>query len=207
MTPEAEIRAYPKTIWAIALGILALGAATAGAALILGNRQLLKDGLDWSFDVLFYGVAAFIFGRGERAERAASLFLAGMMGFIGFYNLYDLWDKIVAPRPIEPWFLGFSAGSAIFVAVAVILALLRFRRTDNPLIKATWLSSRNDFVSTTGYALAGFAARAAPVRWPEYALDLLAAALAFQASFAIWRATMAPAKAVAVPGAMTSPDA
>lgn len=194
MTSDAEGRAYTTTIWAITLGILALGAGTAGVALIVDNRQLFKDGLDWAYDVAFYGVAALVFGRGETAERIASLFLAAVMSVAGLHTLYDLWDKIMRPRPIEVWFLGFSAGSAILVAVLIITALFRFRRTDNPLIKATWLGSRNDLISTTGYALAGFAARVAPMRGPEYALDLLAAALAFQASWAIWRSATRAAK-------------
>lgn len=193
MTPTAEGRAYTSTIWAITLGVLLLGAGTALVALIVGNRQLLKDGLDWAYDVVFYGVAALVFGRSAGAERIASLVLAAVMGVAGLHTLYDLWDKILNPRPIEIWFLGFSAGSAIGVAVLIIAALFRFRRTDNPLIKATWLGSRNDLVSTTGYALAGFAARVAPFRGPEYALDLLGAALAFQASWAIWRAAQAQA--------------
>ncbi len=40
------------------------------------------------------------------------------------------------------------------------------------MIKATWLSSRNDVISTTGFALLGLVARVAPVRWPEYLFDL-----------------------------------
>ncbi|MBN9061922.1 MAG: hypothetical protein BGP06_11980 [Rhizobiales bacterium 65-9] len=194
MTPDAEDRGYARTIWAITLGVLLLGAGTAAVALVVGNRQLFKDGVDWIYDVAFYGVAALVFRRGEMAERIASLFLAGVMAVAGLHTLYDLWDKILNPRPIEVWFLGFSAFSAIVAAIAVIAALFRFRRTENPLIKATWLGSRNDLISTTGYALAGFAARVAPMRGPEYALDLLGAALAFQASWAIWRSAVRPAK-------------
>lgn len=202
MTLEAEGRAYTRTIWAIALGILALGAGTAGFALAVGNQQLFKDGVDWAYDVAFYGVAALVFGRGETAERRASLVLAGVMAIAGLHTLYDLRAKILSPRPIEVWFLGFSAASAILVAVLIIAALFRFRHTDNPLIKATWLGGRNDLISTTGYALAGFAARVAPMRSPEYALDLLAAALAFQASWSIWRSARAQANhPQTIPGA------
>ncbi|WP_342362254.1 cation transporter [Terrarubrum flagellatum] len=203
MTEKAEARAYTITIWAIALGILLFGAATVAVALVVGNRQLLKDGIDWIYDVVFYGLAAAVFGRGETAERLAALCLAGVMAVAGASGVYDLWDKIENPRPIDLWFLGFSAGSAIGIALLVAASLIRFRRTSNPLIKATWLSSRNDIVSTTGYAVAGFAARGAPIRWPEYALDLLGIALAFQAAWAIWRTASPEANdQQSVPGAM-----
>ena len=109
------------------------------------------------------------------------------MAVAGLHTLYDLWDKIVRPRPIEVWTLGFAAASAIVIAFLVVGALWRFRREQNPVIKATWLSSRNDAISTTGFALLGLAARVAPVRWPEYLFDLLVAGLCFQATWAIWR--------------------
>jgi Co/Zn/Cd efflux system component len=194
MIRDAEGRAYARTIWAIALGILLFGAGVVAVALSLGNRQLLKDGIDWIYDVAFYGAAAVVFGRGAQVERWCALFLGGVMLVAGLHTLWDLWDKILRPRPIEVWALEFSAGSAILIAILIVVALFRFRRTANPLVKATWLGSRNDVISTTGYALAGLAARLAPMRGPEYALDLLGAALAFQASWAIWRAARAPVK-------------
>ncbi len=182
-------RAYRLTIWAIALGILIFAALVVAWALAIGNSQLLKDGVDWVYDVALYGIAAMVFGRDGRAEKLAALGIGAVMAVAGLHTLYDLWDKILRPRPIELFTLGFSAGSAILIAYLIVLALWRFRREPNPVIKATWLSSRNDTISTTGFALVGLAARLAPVRWPEYLLDLVVAGLCFQASWAIWRAT------------------
>ncbi|CAH1678423.1 Cation efflux family protein [Hyphomicrobiales bacterium] len=186
-TAPAIARAYALTIWGIALGILAQAAATVVWALAIGNAQLFKDGIDWVYDVALYGIAALVFGRDARAERLAAVAIGAVMAVAGLHTLYDLWDKIVRPRPIEIWTLGFAAASAIVIALLVIAALWRFRGEDNPVIKATWLSSRNDAVSTTGFALLGLAARVAPVRWPEYVFDLVVAGLCFQATWAIWR--------------------
>lgn len=180
-------RAYTLTIWAIALGILLFAVAVVARALATGNAQLFKDGVDWVYDVALYGIAALVFGRDARAERLAALAIGGVMAAAGLHTLYDLWDKIASPRPIEIWTLGFSAGSAIAVAFLIIGALWRFRCEPNPVIKATWLSSRNDVISTTGFALVGLAARVAPMRWPEYLFDLVVAGICFQAAWAIWR--------------------
>jgi Co/Zn/Cd efflux system component len=186
-TSPAVARAYTRVIWAIALGILALGAGTVAAALALGNDQLFKDGVDWVYDVVLYGIAAIVFGRDARAERLAAAAIGTVLATAGLHTLWDLAAKIATPRPIEIAALGFSAGSAVVVAVLVVVALWRFRAEPNPVIKATWLSSRNDLVSTTGFAMLGLAARTAPVRWPEYLFDLFVAGLCFQASYAIWR--------------------
>jgi Co/Zn/Cd efflux system component len=188
VTLDAEGRAYRRVIWTIAGGILAFGALQSGWALAIGSRQLLKDGLDWAYDVILYGIAAFVFGRGVRIERMSAFGIALVLAVAGLHTLYDLWDKIANPRPIEIATITFSAVTAIAIAYLVIGALWRFRRNPNPLIRATWLSSRNDAVSTTFAAFIVMATRLAPVRWPEYAADLAFAGLSFQATWAILRA-------------------
>jgi Co/Zn/Cd efflux system component len=195
----ATARAYTLTIWGIALGILIFAAGVVAWALAIGNAQLFKDGVDWVYDVALYGIAALVFGRDARAERLAALAIGAVMAVAGLHTLYDLWDKIVRPRPIEFWTLGFSAGSAIAVALIVVALLWRFRREANPVIKATWLSSRNDTISTTGFALVGLLARLSPVRWPEYLFDVLIAAICFQATWAIWRNVRSDARTERAP--------
>ncbi len=188
--PEAIGRAYTRTIWAIAIGIFLFAAIVVIRALSIGNRQLMKDGVDWIYDVLLYGIAAIVYGRSDRAEQVSALAIAAIMAVAGLHTIYDLWDKIVDPRPIEPWTLGFSAASAALIAYLIVGALYRFRKSDNPLIVATWLSSRNDAFATTAFAAASFAARVAPTRWYEYALDVFVVGLSFQAAFVIVRRTM-----------------
>src|SRR4051812_49108733 len=188
VTLDAEGRAYRRVIWTIAGGILAFGALQSGWALAVGSRQLLKDGLDWVYDVALYGIAAFVYGRGVQVERWAAFGIALILAVAGLHTLYDLWDKVAVPRPIEVTTITFSAVTAVLIAYLVVGALWRFRRNPNPLIQATWLSSRNDAVSTTFAALIIVAVRLAPVRWPEYAADLVFAGLSFQATWAIAQA-------------------
>jgi Co/Zn/Cd efflux system component len=182
---RSNASAYKVIIWGIALGIAILAGLQAAWALSTGNRHLLKDATDWVYDVVLYGVAAAVFGRGANFERIAALVVAGIMAVAGLHTLYDLWDKVENPRPIEVATVGFSAVSAIMVGLLVVAALLRFRSDPNPLIKATWVTARNDAIATTGFAIVTFATRVAPVRWPEYGLDLIGAGLCFQATFAI----------------------
>jgi Co/Zn/Cd efflux system component len=197
---DAVGRAYKRTIWTIALGILAFGALQCVWALSIGSRQLLKDGLDWGYDVALYGIAAFVFGRGAAVERLSAGIIAAILALAGLHTLYDLWDKVVTPRPIEVLTIGFSAATAIVIAYLVVGVLWRFRRHDNPLIRATWLSSRNDAISTTLFALLVMATRIAPVRWPEYALDVVTAAISFQATYAILQAERRDRRSCTPPG-------
>ena len=196
-----EHRAYRAIIWGIAASILIFACGVVAVAQVQGNRQLLKDGLDWGYDVAIYGVAAVIFGRAAGAERVAALAVAAIWVFAGLHTLYDLWDKYVDPRPIEVGALGFSAASAILIAYLVVGVLFRFRKSGHPLIAATWLSSRNDCVSTTVYSLLILGARVLPQRWLEYALDVFSACLALQAAAAILLKVRASARAGDYPSA------
>ena len=182
-----EHRAFRVVITAIAAGIFVFAAAQVFYALGIGNRQLVKDGTDWIYDVLLYGLAAAAFGRGERAEEISALIIAAIMAAAGVSTLYDLHDKIADPRPIDPMTLGFSAISAIVIAILVAGALWPFRISHTALIQATWLSSRNDVIRTAFYSALGFLARVWTDRWPEYLLDLFSAWLCFQATWAVVR--------------------
>lgn len=187
---EGSVLAYKRTIWAIAFGILLVASAQSAWALSLGSRQLLKDALDWGYDVAIYALAAIVFGRGVRAEQAAALLIAAVLAAAGFHTLYDLWDKIVLPRPIEPFTIGFSAISATVIGYIILFALLRFRKDENPLVCATWVSTRNAVIMTTIFAAATYFTRMASERWPEYTLDVIGAGLLFQGAGAITLATL-----------------
>lgn len=189
MTGEGQARAFSSTIWAIAGGITAFATAQGVWALSIGSAQLFKDAVDWIYDVALYVLAAAIFGRGARAEQASALVIAAILAAAGLHTLYDLWDKILNPRPIEPFTIGFSAASASIIGYVVLAALLRFRGDDNPLIRATWVSARNAAISTTVFSIATYLTRTASGRGPEYALDLFGVALLFQGAGAIVLAT------------------
>jgi Co/Zn/Cd efflux system component len=190
MAIGASGRAYRRTIWAIALGILAFATGQGLWALSLGSAQLFKDAVDWIYDVALYVLAAVVFGRGVRAEQASALLIGAILALAGAHTLYDLWDKIAHPRPIEAFTIGFSAVSSSVIGYIVLAALLRFRHDDNPLVRATWVSARNAAISTTVFSIATYLTRTATSRGPEYALDLFGAALLFQATGAIVLATL-----------------
>ena len=132
---------------AIAALVLAICVGETLYGLMLDSRFLLRDGLEWGYDVVIYGTAALAFGRGLRAERYAGFALA--------------------------WVL--------------VAMLWRFRDSRHPVIEATWLSARNDAVTSTLYALAMMAARLEPVSWPQMAVDSISAILCLQAGGQILR--------------------
>jgi Co/Zn/Cd efflux system component len=188
-----EQRAYLVRIRAIAIGIFVFSAGEVAYAIAVGSPFLVKDGMDWIYNVLLYGIAAIIFGRGARAERLAALAGVALMFVSIAETLYDMVLKIIAPRQIDPLQLGFSTISTIAIVLLVVAILLRFRVSRNPLIETTWLSARNDAIFATIYAIFQFVARMAPMRGPELALDVFTILLTLQAIYVIVRDVRADA--------------
>jgi Co/Zn/Cd efflux system component len=189
-----EQRAYLVRIRAIAIGIFVFSAGEIAYAIAIGSPFLVKDGMDWIYNVLLYGMAAIIFGRGARAERLAALAGVALMFVSLAETVYDMVLKIIAPRQIDPLQLGFSTISTIAIVLVVLAILLRFRMSRNPLIETTWLSARNDAVFATIYAIFQFVARMAPMRGPELALDIFTILLTLQAIYVILRDVHADAR-------------
>lgn len=183
-----EDRRYKRRVLLIVAIIAALAVTQSAYALWLGDRYLLKDGLDWVYDVALWIVALLVFGRGQRFEELAAVWVGGVLLVAAAHTGYDLWDKIVTGRRPQPWVAGWSAFTAIGLALFVLGLMLRFRNSDNPLVKATWLSSRNDTVSTTAFAVVGLWARLNPSQGPEIVLDCVIIGLNLQAAGAIFLA-------------------
>jgi divalent metal cation (Fe/Co/Zn/Cd) transporter len=182
-----ESRAYARRIWIIVGGIAALCAGETALALYLDNRLLLKDALEWLYDVAVYAMAAISFGRGARIEQISALVIAAVLTVAGLQGCYEIVRSLFIPPDAAPLTVGISAGLIIVEGIAVALALWRFRASSNPLIEATWLTARNDAVAAVGFAVVIAGARLAPMRWPQMLVEAFAAGLAFQAAWIIFR--------------------
>ncbi len=183
--PDEEHRAYMRAVKIIISAILMIAVPQIVYAWAIGNRFLMKDGFDWSYDVVLWGVALACFGRSLRAENLAALAIAGVMFVAGCHTAYDLWHKIVTGRRPEFWVAGWSSFTMVSIALLLLGVMWRFRKSENALVAATWLSSRNSIIITLCFAAISLFARTRDSQGAEIALDLLAIGLSFQAVYAI----------------------
>ena len=182
-----EARRYHRTIMGIAALVLAICLGETLYGLMLDSRFLLRDGLEWGYDVVIYVTAALAFGRGLRAERYAGFALAFVLLGAGFVTIWQIWRTFVDPPEVEAF--GITVAGVLIIAESwTLVALLwRFRRSHHPVIEATWFSARNDAVTGTLYALLMIAARMEPMSWPQMAVDSISAILCLQAGGQILR--------------------
>ncbi len=182
-----EARIYHRTIMGIAALVLAICVGETLYGLMLDSRFLLRDGLEWGYDVVIYVTAALAFGRGLRAERYAGFALAFVLLGAGFVTIWQIWRTFVEPPQVEPFAITLSGTLIILEAWILVGLLWRFRRSHHPVIEATWFSARNDAVTSTFYALLMIAARMEPMSWPQMAVDSISAILCLQAGGQILR--------------------
>jgi divalent metal cation (Fe/Co/Zn/Cd) transporter len=182
---DSESAAYSRAVKIIIGAILLIAVPQILYAWTIGNRFLMKDGFDWSYDVVLWALALACFGRGVKAENFAALAVAAVMFVAGCHTAYDLWDKIATGRRPEFWVAGWSSFTMVFIALLLLATMLRFRKSENVLIAATWLSSRNSIIITLCFAAMSLFARTRQSQGFEIALDSLAIFLSFQAVYAI----------------------
>jgi divalent metal cation (Fe/Co/Zn/Cd) transporter len=182
-----EARIYQRTIILIAALVLSIGVSETLYGLTLDSRFLVRDGLEWTYDVVIYATAAAAFGRGLRAERFAAFVLALVLLGAGLVTIWQIWRTVVEPPEVEPFGITLAGLLIIAEAWTLVALLWRFRRSRHPVIEATWLSSRNDAVTSTLYALVMMAARFTPMTWPQMAVDSISAILCLQAGGQVLR--------------------
>jgi Co/Zn/Cd efflux system component len=84
---------------------------------------------------------------------------------------------------------GLAASSVLSVLGALLVAglLFRFRRSHDPVVEGSWLSARNDIVTSGLDAVVTFSTTLITAKWPRTAIDVLGVVLAFQAAFVVAR--------------------
>ncbi len=187
-----EARIYHRTIMGIAALVLVIGVSETLYGLMLDSRFLLRDGMEWGYDVVIYATAAAAFGRGQRAERLAAFALAIVLLGAGLITIWQIWRTFVDPPEVEIFGISVAGALIIVESWALVALLWRFRRSRHPVIEATWFSARNDAVTGTLYALVMIAARLEPMSWPQMAVDSISAILCLQASSQILRDLLWP---------------
>ena len=194
---------YGKTVWIIAAATLMFAFAEGAWAHVIGSKDLLKDASGFGYDIALNAVAAFVFGRGARAERLSAFVIGALLAATGIDGLLDLWSDLQNPDASSVGEIATSNLIAVAVACFAVAALARFRNDANPLIYATWLNARNDAIAAVLTAVLGLLAHLAPVRWPEYALDLIGVIFSFQAATTVLHSAWRDLKRIPDPAAWT----
>jgi Co/Zn/Cd efflux system component len=178
---------YIRAIWTVAALTVAIGCAEAAYGYASGSKLLLKDGVEWGYGTVIYAISALSYGRTQVAESRAGALIAIVLAIGGCQGAYEVISEFMVQEPEDA--AGLAASSVLSVLGALFVAglLFRFRRSHDPLVEGSWLSARNDMITSALDAVVTFSTTLITAKWPRTAIDVLGVALSFQAAFAVAR--------------------
>jgi Co/Zn/Cd efflux system component len=178
---------YVRAIWTVALLTVAIGCAEAAYGYVSGSKFLLKDGVEWGYGTVIYAISALSYGRTQVAESRAGVLIAIVLAIGGCQGAYEVITEFMVKEPDDA--AGLAASSVLSVLGALFVAglLFRFRRSHDPVVEGSWLSARNDIITSALDAVVTFSTTLITAKWPRTAIDVLGIALAFQAAFVVGR--------------------
>jgi Co/Zn/Cd efflux system component len=170
-----------------ALNLAYFGVEFAGA-LLIGSLALFADSVDFLEDaginiLILIGLGWTLAARARLAMGLAGVMLAPAAAF-----LWTLWLKLQAPVAPDAVPLTLLGLGALAVNLTGALLLARHRNAGGSLMKAAFLSARNDAAANAGIIGAGLATVVWSSVWPDVVVGLAIAAMNLDAARDVWTA-------------------
>lgn len=157
-------------------------------ALSIGSVALFADSVDFLEDTLVnLLVLAALPWAAARRRRVGSV-LAFLILIPAFLTIVTAITKILEPVPPAPEPLTATAAGALLVNLACALIIVRHRAHPGGLMRAAWLSARNDVLADAAIVAIGIAGFWITTGWLDIALGLAIGLLNADAARAVWRA-------------------
>lgn len=167
------------------------------AALAIGSVSLFADSVDFLEDASINLLILAGLAWSARGRARLGMGLAGVLLVPGLATLWMAWHRFSAPTAPEPLALGLTGLGALLVNTACALLLVRHRATGGSLVKAAFLSARNDVLANVAIMAAALTTAATRSPWPDLAVGLAIAALNAGAAWEVWEAARGENRALA----------
>lgn len=173
-------------IWVVALN-LGYGVIEGTVGLMIGSVSLIVDSVDF-FEDSFVNLLILIGLGWSMAARAR---LGGALAFFlaipAAAALWMVWSKIQTPVPPAAEGLTLTALGALAINFASALIIARYRNAGGALMRAAFLSARNDMIGNVAMIAAGGLTAASGSIWPDIVVGLGLAMLHGDAAREVWR--------------------
>ncbi len=184
--PDPMQGARRALIWVVALN-LGYGVIEGVVGLMIGSVSLIVDSVDF-FEDSFVNLLILIGLGWSMAARAR---LGGALAFFlaipAAAALWMVWSKIQTPVPPAADGLTLTALGALAINFAAALIIARYRNAGGALMRAAFLSARNDMIGNVAMIGAGGLTAATGSIWPDILVGLGLAMLHGDAAREVWR--------------------
>jgi Co/Zn/Cd efflux system component len=169
-----------------------------GVAIAIGSVSLFADSIDFLEDASVNLLILLALGWSMRARSWVGMALALILLMPGLATLWTAWEKFNSPLPPQALAMVLTGMSALAVNLSCAYMLAAYRRHSGSLMRAAFLSARNDAFANVAIIAAGlvtaFVWRSA---WPDLVVGLGIAALNADAAREVWEAAREERRAAA----------
>ena len=150
VTPELR-----RVIKLVALLNVAYFGVEFAVALAIRSVSLFADSIDFLEDTSINVLVLIALGWSPRQRARVGMALAGILLVPGLATLWTAWRQVAAPVPPAPVPLSLAGAGALAINLSCAVMLVRYRRHPGSLIRAAFLSARNDAVANVAIVGAG----------------------------------------------------
>ena len=167
VTPELR-----RVVRLVALLNLAYFGVEFAVALAIRSVSLFADSIDFLEDASINVLILIALGWSARQRARVGMMLAGILLVPGLATLWTAWGQFAAPVPPAPLPLSLAGAGALAVNLSCAIMLTRYRRHSGSLVRAAFLSARNDTVANVAIVGAGFVTAYLRSAWPDLIVGL-----------------------------------
>jgi Co/Zn/Cd efflux system component len=157
--------------WVAALNLAYFGVEFTVARAI-GSVALFADSIDFLEDAAVNFLVLVALGWTARRRARVAMLLAALLLVPGVLTLWTAWQKFLLPLPPQPLALSLAALGALAVNLYCAYLLARFRMHGGSLVKAAYLSARNDAAANIAIIAAAIVTLAWVSAWPDLIVGL-----------------------------------
>lgn len=169
MTSTLDFRRAVALVAALNLAYFGIEFAV---ALDIGSVSLFADSIDFLEDTAVNLLILIAIGWTAYRRSMVGMMLALILLAPGVATLWTLWQKLGSMVPPSPVPLGVTGAGALAVNLVCGLTLARFRRHTSSLIRAAYLSARNDAAANVAIIVAGVVTALTVSVWPDVIVGL-----------------------------------
>ena len=185
-----------RTVGLVALLNLAYFGVEYTVAQRIGSVALFADSIDFLEDAAVNLLILLALGWGAVARARLGMALAAILLIPGIATLWTAWQKFLVPAAPDPFLLSLTGLGALAVNLLCAWLLARHRAAGGSLMRAAFLSARNDAAANIGIIAAGLVtALVWSSGWPDLIVGLAIAALNADAAREVWEAARAEHRA------------
>lgn len=181
----ASLAPVARTVAALNLGYFAVEITV---ALAIGSVSLFADSVDFLEDASINLLILVGFAWSARARARLGTGLAGILLLPAIAALVMAWQRFATGTPPQPAALTLTGLGALVVNGTCAWLLARHREQGGSLVKAAFLSARNDVFANVAIVVVGFVTAATRSPWPDLGVGLAIALLNVGAAWEVWEA-------------------